>query len=83
MEISKTAVFSNYLGIKRKLEEIPYGFNVVIDLENTKLIDHSVMENLHLFQLDYENNGGIVKFIGIDSHRQFSKHQFAGRKKVK
>lgn len=81
IEINKAAIFSNYLGIKRKLDEIPYGFDVVIDLKNTKIIDHSVMENLHLFQLDYENNGGTVKFIGLDGHKPFSKHQFAGRVK--
>lgn len=81
VEISKAAVFSNYLGIKRKIEEIPYGFNITIDLKNTKLIDHSVIKNLHLFQIDYENNGGTVKFIGIDDHKPFSSHQFAGRKK--
>ena len=51
IEINKAAIFSNYLGIKRKLEEIPYGFDITIDLKNTKIIDHSVMENLHLFQL--------------------------------
>jgi MFS superfamily sulfate permease-like transporter len=81
IEINKAAIFSNYLGIKRKLDEIPYGFDVIIDLKNTKIIDHSVMENLHLFQLDYENNGGTVKIIGIDRHIPFSNHVFAGRKR--
>ena len=45
VEINKSAIFSNYLGIKRKLEEIPYGFEVEIDLKKTKFVDHSVMEN--------------------------------------
>jgi len=40
-----------------------------------------VMENLHLFQVNYENNGGTVKIIGIEGHKPFSKHEFAGRKK--
>jgi MFS superfamily sulfate permease-like transporter len=81
IEINKAAIFSNYLGIKRKLEEIPYGFDVTIDLKKTKIVDHSVMENLHLFQVNYENNGGTVKIIGIEGHKPFSKHEFAGRKK--
>jgi MFS superfamily sulfate permease-like transporter len=80
VEIDKAAIFSNYLGIKRKLEEIPAGFNVTIDLKNTKLVDHSVMENLHHFQHDYEDNGGTVKIIGLERHVAVSNHELAARK---
>ena len=80
VEIDKAAIFSNYLGIKRKLEEIPAGFNLTIDLKNTKLVDHSVMENLHRFQEDYEENGGTVQIIGLDNHIPESAHALAARK---
>jgi MFS superfamily sulfate permease-like transporter len=80
VEIDKAAIFSNYLGIKRKLEEIPAGFQVTIDLKNTKLVDHSVMENLHRFQQDYEENGGTVQIIGLEKHSPLSKHPLAARK---
>jgi MFS superfamily sulfate permease-like transporter len=80
VEIDKAAIFSNYLGIKRKLEEIPAGFDVTIDLKNTKLVDHSVMENLHHFQHDYEENGGTVKIIGLENHIPASSHELASRK---
>lgn len=80
VEIDKAAIFSNYLGIKRKLEEIPAGFNVTIDLKNTKLVDHSVMENLHRFQEDYEENGGTVQIIGLEKHEPASDHALAARK---
>lgn len=80
VEIDKSAIFSNYLGIKRKLEEIPAGFNITIDLKNTKLVDHSVMENLHRFQQDYEENGGTVKIIGLEKHKPVSAHVLAARK---
>ena len=80
VEIDKAAIFSNYLGIKRKLEEIPAGFQVTIDLKNTKLVDHSVMENLHRFQQDYEENGGTVQIIGLEKHSPVSKHPLAARK---
>jgi MFS superfamily sulfate permease-like transporter len=80
VEIDKAAIFSNYLGIKRKLEEIPAGFQVTIDLKNTKLVDHSVMENLHRFQQDYEENGGTVKIIGLEKHTPVSAHPLASRK---
>jgi|GEM_PF-654743 len=74
------AIFSNYLGIKRKLEEIPGGFQVTIDLKNTKLVDHSVMENLHRFQESYEDTGGTVKIIGLENHTPVSDHPLAAQK---
>jgi MFS superfamily sulfate permease-like transporter len=83
IEINKAAIFSNFLGIKRKLEEIPTGFNVTIDLKGTKLVDHSVMENLHLWQHEYEDNGGTVKIVGLEKHKAVSDHHLAARKLVK
>lgn len=81
VEIDKAAVFSNFLGIKQKLEEIPVGFHVTIDLKNTKLVDHSVMESLYHFQHDYEASGGKVNIIGLDDHKPASNHHLAARKK--
>lgn len=81
VEIDKAAIFTNYLGIKRKLEEIPTGFNVTIDLKNTKLVDHSVMESLNHFKHDYEESGGTVKLIGLEVHKPVSTHAFAARKR--
>ena len=83
VEIDKGAVFTNFIGIKEKLAEIPAGFNVTIDLKNTKLVDHSVMENLHHFQHDYEAAGGTVKIVGLDDHEPVSKHHLAARKQTK
>ncbi|MBM3426858.1 MAG: SulP family inorganic anion transporter, partial [Bacteroidetes bacterium] len=62
------------------LEEIPAGFQVTIDLKNTKLVDHSVMENLHRFEQDYVENGGTVQIIGLENHRPVSEHSLAARK---
>lgn len=81
VEIDKAAVFTNYLGIKNKLDAIPPGFDVTIDLKNTKLVDHSVMENLHHFEEDYTQMGGTVHIIGLENHKSVSKHDFAARKK--
>jgi MFS superfamily sulfate permease-like transporter len=82
VEIEKAAVFTNWLGIKGKLEAIPAEMNVTIDLSNTKLVDHSVMENLHHWEHDYKAEGGQVKIIGIDDHTPLSGHKLAARKKT-
>lgn len=81
VEIDKAAVFTNFIGIKNRLESIPGGFDVVIDLQGTKLTDHSVMENLQHFKHDYEHTGGTVSIIGLDNHKPLSRHELASRKK--
>lgn len=79
--INKAAVFTNFMGIKRKLESIPPGFPVVINLEETALVDHSVMENLEHFKHDYETTGGTVHLSGLHNHRPVSEHKLAARKR--
>jgi len=75
------SIFTNYLGVKRKLDAIPPGFNVTIDLKKTKLVDHSVMENLEHFKNDYEaNDNSTVSIIGLDNHQPLSEHPLSGRK---
>ena len=80
VEINKAAIFTNFLGVKSKLEAIPYGFNVTIDLKKTKLVDHSVMENLEHFKHDYEANGGTVVIRGLENHQSLSNHPLSSRK---
>jgi len=81
VEIDKAAVFTNYLGIKRDLEDIPQGLEITIDLHKTNLVDHSVMENLEHFKNEYESNGGTVLLKGLEHHKAMSDHPFAARKK--
>ena len=81
VEINEAAVFTNYLGIKRKLDAIPPGFIVNIELSKTKLIDHTVMENILHFKHDYEHEGGKVNITGLDAHAAVSGHEAAARKK--
>jgi MFS superfamily sulfate permease-like transporter len=83
VEIDKAAIFTNFLGVKNKLEAIPTGFNVTISLKNTKVVDHSVMESLDHFKHDYERTGGTVNIIGLDNHKPVSAHIHAARKKIK
>lgn len=80
IEIDKAAIFSNYMGIKSKLDAIPEAMNVTIDLKNTRFIDHSVLDNLYQFKNNYLLSGGNVEIIGLDDHTPLSSNQFASRK---
>jgi MFS superfamily sulfate permease-like transporter len=81
IQIKESAVFSNFLGIKNKLEAIPKGRSVEIDVADTLLVDHSVMQNLNNFKHDYELLGGNVMIVGLDNHVAKSNHEFSARKK--
>ncbi len=82
IEVEKAAIFSNFLGIKSRLEAIPTGMNVTIDFSKTKLVDHSVLEGVHHYEHDYVATGGTVNVIGLDHHIKYSDHEFAARKKA-
>lgn len=83
IKVEKLAVFTNWLSLKNKLEAIPAGEQVKVDLSETALVDHSVMENLHHFERDYTRGGGQVQVAGLEAHRPLSNHPLAARKKAK
>jgi MFS superfamily sulfate permease-like transporter len=80
VEIDKAAIFTNYIRIKSRLESIPPGFNIIIDLQKTKLTDHSVLNSLEHFKHEYESKGGRVFITGLEKHTSLSNHHLASRK---
>ncbi len=79
LKISNSAVFSNYLGLKKHLDKLPKGKHVIIDVNEAKLIDHTYMENLHQFELDYHQKGGSVEIQGMEHQNPISEHPLAMR----
>jgi MFS superfamily sulfate permease-like transporter len=79
--IEQCAVFSNWLGLKKILDELPQKEVVSIDFSGLKLVDHSVLENLYHFKDDYENGGGKVQFQGLELLNQLSNHPLAARRR--
>lgn len=79
LKITNSAVFSNYLGLKKQLDKLPKGKHVIIDVNDAKLIDHTYMENLHQFELDYHQKGGSVEIQGMEHQNPISEHPLAMR----
>ncbi len=79
--VNGTVAFTNLLHLKKKLESMPTGLDVKIDLGQTKLVDHSAMEYLEGFQHDYQRTGGQVALVGLEDHRSQSTHPLAARTK--
>lgn len=69
VQVEKSAVFSNYLGLKAKLEAIPKDMAVTLDFTAAEVVDHSVMENIRYFQQGYIHAGGSFRIVGLENHR--------------
>ena len=78
--IEGAAIFSNFMTLKTELANILDGQTIVFQLNDTYLLDHTVMEFFHDFQHNYEARGGRCKFLGIEYHDPYSDHPLAARK---
>jgi MFS superfamily sulfate permease-like transporter len=78
-----SAIFSNWILFRRQLIDagITEHKNVVLDLSQTRLVDHSVMDKLHEMENDFAQEGLSLTITGIDDHTPFSDHPQATRKK--
>ncbi len=76
-----SAVFSNWIPFKLQMEQIGLlqKSNLVVDLSDTKVVDHSVMEKLHELQGEFQNEGLSLELIGLDMHRKRSEHHASAR----
>ncbi len=80
VDVQHSAVFSNYIKLKKSLDSLPRGKEIVIDFSHAMLVDHTVMENLHQYQHDYELSGGTFTVTGLEKHHAVSNHPLAARK---
>ena len=78
-----SAVFSNWIPFRRQLRQLGLDQqnSIIVNLEGTKLVDHSVMEGLHQLQSDFVRAGLTLDIVGLDSHHALSKHPFATRRR--
>ncbi|MEQ8788061.1 MAG: SulP family inorganic anion transporter [Pirellulaceae bacterium] len=78
-----SANFTNWIPFRRQLVQVGIREknNVVLDLSQTTLVDHSVMEKLHELQQDFEREGLKLELIGLDDHSPASDHPAASRRK--
>jgi len=77
-----SAVFTNWLPFRRQIRQAGFenGSNVVVNLEGTKLVDHSVMEGLEELQQEFDRAGLRLEVIGLEGHQPLSGHPHATRK---
>jgi MFS superfamily sulfate permease-like transporter len=78
-----SAVFTNWIPFRRQITllGLEQRNSIVVNLEGTRLVDHSVMEGLHQLQADFEQAGLTLEVIGLGEHQPLSHHPFATRKR--
>ncbi len=80
VKVKEAAIFSNLIGYKKLFNRLDPGRKVLINFEDARIVDHSMMEALHHFEEEYQHHGGSVLYQGFDNFKAFSNHPFATRK---
>ncbi len=78
----QSAVFSNWIPLRRQIEEIGLAQrrHLIVDVTDTKLVDHSVMERLEEMQRDFEQVGLRFEVHGLDTLYPMANSAYAARK---
>jgi MFS superfamily sulfate permease-like transporter len=82
LRIHESAIFTNFLGLKRRLAMIDDSVKVVIiDFDNAWVIDHTVLGKLRGIERSWTNRELIL--TGLDDHESMSNHDLSARKKAR
>ncbi|MCA9076374.1 MAG: SulP family inorganic anion transporter [Planctomycetaceae bacterium] len=79
----ESAVFSNWIPFRRQIEEIGLvqHRNLIVDVSDTRLVDHSVMEKLEELERDFEQEGLRFEVRGLDALHPFTDSEHSARKR--
>ena len=80
LRVGQAAVFTNWL----KLRKVILGLQnesreLVVDLSDAKLVDHTVMKKLEEMERDWSLAGKKLRVTGLNGHRRLSDHPHAAR----
>ncbi len=81
VHVRHVAMFSNWIGLRNRLNAVDPGMDVILDLSEAHLVDHTVMEKLHELEREFEENHHKLTITGLDQHNKFSNHPHAGRRR--
>jgi MFS superfamily sulfate permease-like transporter len=80
IRVVHSAVFSNFLAMRRALERLPPEVTEVsVDVGGAALVDHTVLHRLHDIQREWARTGRHLAVVGLDALRARSAHPLAVR----
>ncbi len=82
VKVRHAAVFSNWIWLKMLLTNVKPGTDVIVDLSETQLVDHTVMEKLHELEHEFAETNSKLIVRGLEEHRQVSRHPHSVRLKA-
>ena len=77
--VKDSAVFSTWIRLKKKLEQLKGEALVVLDLSETRFVDHTVMERLKEMESEFKESDSTLVITGLDQHRKLSDYPTAAR----
>lgn len=77
--VRKSAVFSTWIALKRAIGR-QEAKKVVVDISDTKFVDHTTLANLDLLQKEFAEEGRELDVVGAEGHRRLSSHPLAALK---
>ncbi|NQW30209.1 MAG: SulP family inorganic anion transporter [Ignavibacteria bacterium] len=80
VDVKHSAIFANFIGLKKRLESLESSHTVILNFSNTKLVDHTVMHNIEVLQMDFARKGRTLTVIGLENHVASSDHPTSARK---
>jgi MFS superfamily sulfate permease-like transporter len=82
VSVKSSAVFTNWIALKARLVQLDGDKDILLDLSETWVVDHTVMEALHELEVEYEHRGRKLTLLGLENHVASSAHPQSARKKT-
>ncbi len=81
ISVGDSAIFSNWIPLKRQIESygLLEGKNVVLDMAQTKIVDHNVMERLHAMEQEFQEQQLELRVTGLEGHLSATAHHLSTR----
>ena len=79
VRVKDAAVFSTWIGLKKRLEDMRDRSPVVLELSETVVVDHTVMEKLREMEKEFQEQGSALVIKGLERHRKLSEYPTATR----
>jgi len=80
LTVHDSAVFSNWIGLRKQIYAAKDATEIIIDLSSSRIVDHTVMEKLHVLKREFEKQDVLLTVEGLDQHAPVSEHPRASRR---